>query len=123
MAAAGTVGASTIIDRSDLQNGQDSNEKIKSRSGVGNANVDSEKLMDRSSKNISQNGENGNGTSIDGVRNQRLEGEQNNVPLADRQNIHDPRREVASTMERPEISNVELLIVRIANEILIDGST
>ena len=30
------------------------------------------------------------------------------VPLSERQNIQDPRREVASTMERPEMRHVEL---------------
>jgi hypothetical protein len=110
MAAADTVGASTIIDRSDLQDGQDSNGKIKSRSGVGNATVDRGKLVDRSSKNISQNGESENDTSVNGVRNQRLEGEQNlsNMPLADRRNLQDPSIEVASTMERPEMRDTEL---------------
>lgn len=110
MAAADTVGASTIIDRSDLQVGQDSNEKVKSRSGVGNATMDREKLVDRSSKNSSQKDKSGNVTSIDGVRNQRLEGEQNlsNVPLADRRKLQDPSREVASAMERPELRDIEL---------------
>ena len=109
MAAAGTVGASAIMDRNGLDSNQDFHEKMKNRTVDGNATVDLEKLADRKTENDPKT-EKGNVTSIDNLRQKRLKEKQNlfNVPLVDRNPLKDPSQEIASAMERSEMGDAEL---------------
>ncbi|WP_191567443.1 CD3337/EF1877 family mobilome membrane protein [Metabacillus idriensis] len=106
------VGASAamLADRSikEFQEGPEDYGKLKNLTGVENASTDREQLMDRTREAQSET-QNGNITSIEDLRRRRLEsGGLANVPLADRHSLQDARREIAASLERPEIRDVEV---------------
>jgi hypothetical protein len=107
--AAGANGV-VMTDRSkqDIQNGMEDYRKLKNPTGVENASIDREQLMDRT-KGSQLETQNGNITSIEDLRRRRLgSGGLPIAPLADRQSLQDARSEISASLERPKIHDEEV---------------
>jgi hypothetical protein len=104
------AGAATLADRNnqDFQDGKEAYEKFKNRTGVDHATpVDNEQLMDRRAEGTGNKDK--NVASIDDLRRRRLERDNlANAPLAECQSLKGASQEFAATMERPEMSTVDL---------------
>lgn len=103
-AEAGTVGASAVVDRNDLQTGQEMNERNQNRKGVMNANVTRDQLMDRQS-------DNGKNQTVGELKRGHSEGVQNHSKgsLGDHRSLHSADWEVAAMLDQSELQNADLI--------------
>ncbi|WP_206197417.1 CD3337/EF1877 family mobilome membrane protein [Peribacillus frigoritolerans] len=106
------AGANEVVmaERSnqEIQSGMEDYRKLKSPTGVENASADREQLMDRTQGSQPET-QKGNITSIEDLRRRSLGSRGLPItPLANRQSLEDARREIATSLERPETQDAEM---------------